>query len=194
MNEKELKKIFEQNNIEFLVFQDPKQAIEYIVDALPEGCTFSTGGSVTLSQIGLVDELTTKGYCYSNDTTGYAFFCSANAITEDGLIVNVDRSARRISAIAYGPPKVFVLAGNNKIVEDYAKAIVRIKSIAAPKNAHRLGLSTPCANSGVCCCMNSNLSDGCNSADRLCCQYLITSYQRIRHRITILIINSSLGY
>lgn len=126
------------------------------------------------------------------------YFCSANAVTEKGELVNVDGFANRISSIAFGPKKVIMIVGVNKIVKDVSEGLLRVKKIAAPKNCVRLGINNPCAKLGHCVslekCENPDFADGCNSDRRICTQYLISGRQREKNRITVIICGEDLGY
>ena len=114
------------------------------------------------------------------------FLSSANAITEDGILVNIDGNANRVSAIAQGPKKVVFIVGMNKICDDVDGAMKRARNVAAPINAQRFGLNTPCAKTGSC--MN------CKSPDTICCQFLITRFSRHPGRIHVILVNDNLGF
>lgn len=114
------------------------------------------------------------------------FFASANALTEEGDIYNVDGKGNRVSAMIFGPKQVILIVGVNKIVQDTAEAIMRVEKIAAPKNTVRLGCDTPCAKTGLC--------GHCHSEGRICCTYVKMSQQRVPDRIKVIIVNEKLGY
>ena len=114
------------------------------------------------------------------------FISSANAMTEDGVIVNIDGNSNRVSAIAQGPRKVLFIVGMNKVCRDTDSALKRARNVAAPINAQRFGLSTPCTKTGSCM--------DCKSPDTICCQFLITRYSRHQNRIHVILVNDSLGY
>ena len=114
------------------------------------------------------------------------FLASANAMTEDGVIINIDGNANRVSAIAQGPRKVLFIVGMNKICSDVDGAMKRARNVAAPVNAQRFGLDTPCAKTGSC--MN------CKSPDTICCQFLITRFSRHAGRIQVILVNDNLGF
>lgn len=194
MNIENLTAVFEKNNIQLLVFNEIDDAVEYVRSKLDSRETFCSGGSMTLKEIGLEEKLLNDGHVKVDAAISDVYFSGANAVTEDGLIVNVDRSANRVSSIAYGPHKVYIFVGKNKVVKNLQEATLRIKTIAAPLNAKRLCANTPCAQLGHCVNVSSNMHDGCASAERLCCQYLITSYQKIKERISIILTMQDLGY
>jgi hypothetical protein len=110
----------------------------------------------------------------------------SNAITEDGKIVNIDGLGNRLAAFCFGPEKVIIVAGRNKIVKDVAAAIERVKNVAAPMNARRFGAATPCAKTDKC-------SD-CDSPERICNLTLIIEKQRQPGRLTVILVNQELGF
>ena len=114
------------------------------------------------------------------------FLSSANAITEDGVIVNIDGNSNRVSAIAQGPRKVLFIVGMNKVCDDVDGALKRARNVAAPINAQRFNISTPCTKTGSC--MN------CKSPDTICCQFLITRFSRHKDRIHVILVNDNLGF
>ncbi len=114
------------------------------------------------------------------------FLTSANGISEDGQLVNVDGNANRVAAIAYGPKYVLVVAGINKIVKTAEDALVRARTIAAPLNQQRFGRNTPCSVTGVCA--------DCKSPDCICNQILITRNSRPAGRIKVILVGEELGY
>ena len=115
-----------------------------------------------------------------------AFIASVNAMTEDGVLINVDGNANRVSAIAQGPKCVVFIVGMNKVCPDVDSAMKRARNVAAPINAQRFGLSTPCTRTGSC--MN------CKSPDSICCQILITRLSRHEGRIHVILVNDDLGF
>jgi hypothetical protein len=114
------------------------------------------------------------------------FLASANAITEDGIMVNIDGAANRIAALAFGPRKLVMIVGMNKVCPDVDTAIKRARNVAAPINAQRFGLTTPCSKTGACA--------DCKSADSICCQMLITRFAMDENRVHVILVNDSLGF
>ena len=114
------------------------------------------------------------------------FLSSCNAITEDGVLVNIDGNSNRVSAIAQGPHKVLFIVGMNKVCSDIDGAMKRARNVAAPINAQRFGIDTPCTRTGSC--MN------CKSPDTICCQFLITRYSRHTGRIHVILVDDFLGF
>lgn len=192
-----------KNHMPAYFVQDEQEAIEVIKTILSPGDMVSMGGAMTMFETGIIDFLRNSDYhfmdryaegntpedirdIYVKTFGADGFFTSSNAITEEGELYNVDGNGNRVAAMAYGPKKVIVVAGVNKIVRNIDEAIVRNREVAAPANALRLDQATPCAHTGKC-------SD-CNSPDRICSTYITMRRQRIKDRIHVIIINKSLGY
>ena len=186
-------------NMEGYYAANREEALKIALELIPEGSSVTMGGSVSAAEIGLVDAVKTGNYRFI-DRAVYAnpreamllaydadvFLASANAITEDGVLVNIDGNANRVSAIAQGPKKLVMIVGMNKICPDADSALKRARNVAAPVNAQRFGLSTPCAKTGSCM--------DCKSPDTICCQFLITRFSRHPGRIHVILVNDSLGF
>ena len=114
------------------------------------------------------------------------FLSSCNAMTDDGVLINIDGNANRVSAIAQGPRKVVFIVGMNKVCSDVDAAMKRARNVAAPANVQRFHLQTPCTKTGTC--MN------CKSPDTICCQFLITRFSRHTGRIHVILVNENLGF
>ncbi len=203
-----------KNNMDACFCQTKDDALLLSKSFLKKGDTVSHGGSVTLAQCGIPTLLSNGDYNYLDRSvkgltreqveeiyrktfTADVFFTSANAITENGELYNVDGNSNRVAAILYGPKNVIVIAGYNKIVPDINAAIKRVKAIAAPLNTKRLGCNTYCAEKGVCVSLDkedSLICDGCKSPQRICCSYVISSHQRKKDRIKVIIVGEELGY
>ena len=176
-----------------------EDALKIALSLIPEGSSVTMGGSMSAVEIGLVDAVANGNYNFI-DRGAYEdkrqamldaydadfFLTSANAMTEDGVMVNIDGNANRVSAIAQGPKKVIVIVGMNKICDDIDGAMKRARNVAAPVNAQRFGLNTPCSKTGSC--MN------CKSPDTICCQFLITRFSRHEGRIHVILVNENLGF
>ena len=188
------------------VYAPTKAAAVKAVEAmLREGETISCGGSVTLAESGIRDLMKSGRYqfidrekmdpreAYLKTFDADVFLTSANAITEDGALNNVDGNADRVAALIYGPRRVIVVAGVNKIVKDLDSAISRVKNIAAPANGVRLETHTPCSRMGRCAACDGRMTSGCASEKRMCCQYVVTGYQRT-DRIRVVLVGEDLGY
>ncbi len=186
-------------NMEGYYAAGKEAALALALSLIPEGSSVTMGGGISVHEIGLVDALKNGNYHFI-DRDAYedrraamlmaydadVFLSSANAITEDGVMVNIDGNSNRVSAIAQGPRKVVFIVGMNKVCDDVDGAMKRARNVAAPINAQRFGLSTPCAKTGAC--MN------CKSPDNICCQFLITRFSRHKDRIHVILVNDSLGF
>ncbi len=178
---------------------DKEEALKIALSLIQEGSTVTMGGAMSAHEIGLVSALKEGSYDFI-DRDEYEdkraamlaaydadiFLSSANAMTEDGIIVNIDGNANRVSAIAQGPRKVLFIVGMNKICSDIDGAMKRARNVAATTNAQRFGLDTPCAKTGSC--MN------CKSPDTICCQFLITRFSKHPGRIEVILVNDNLGF
>ena len=188
------------------VYAPTKAAAVKAVEAmLREGETISCGGSVTLAESGIRDLMKSGRYqfidreemdpreAYLKTFDADVFLTSANAITEDGELYNVDGNGNRVAALIFGPRRVIVVAGVNKIVKDLDQAIARVKTLAAPANGVRLGTGTPCSRLGCCAACDGRMTSGCASEKRMCCHYVVTGYQRT-DRIRVVLVGEDLGY
>lgn len=189
----------ESRNMSGYYTADVKEALAKALEIIPEGSSVSMGGGMSVHEIGLVEALKKGNYNFidrdaADDKRAAMlaaydadfFLSSANAITEDGVIVNIDGNSNRVSAIAQGPRKVLFIVGMNKICDDVDGAMKRARNVAAPINAQRFNLSTPCAKTGSC--MN------CKSPDTICCQFLITRFSRHDDRIHVILVGENLGF
>lgn len=176
-----------------------EDALKQALELIPEGSSVTNGGSFSIQEIGLLDAVKSGNYNYLDRQTATdkraaelesygvdVYMGSVNAITEDGILVNIDGNSNRVSAYAYGPKKLVLIVGLNKVASDACSAIKRARSEAATMNAQRFGLNTPCANTGSCL--------DCKSPDTICCQFLITRYSKHKDRIHVILVNDSLGF
>lgn len=191
----------EKNNFKAVFVNTKAEALLLVKSLIPANSVTASGGSVTLSESGILSYLKESTVYKSEPREAYMsnfYLASANAITEHGEIYQVDGRSNRISAILYGPEKVILVAGINKLVPNVREAVVRVKTQAAPPNAIRLCKETPCAHSGVCAfadCSDAHISAlGCDSDERICCNSLIMAKQREKDRIIVIIIGEDCGY
>lgn len=192
-----------RNNMQAFYVEAKNQVADKLQELLQEGDTVSCGGSMTLFEAGIIDQLRSGRYNfldrYKPDLTpaqigdvfigafsADAYVCSSNAITENGELYNVDGNSNRVAAMLFGPKSVIIVAGHNKIVKNIEEAAERVRSIAAPANAVRLNCKTPCVQTGYC--------GNCKSEDRICCNYVVMGQQREKGRIKVVIVGEELGY
>ena len=170
-------KALEKNNFHAHYAVNRTEAIEKALSLIPAGATIGVGGSWTLKELGIPEQLAKKGHTvYDHNVPGLAmeesltlrrkellcdvFLSSANAVTLDGQLVNTDGSGNRVAAMSFGPKKVIVIVGVNKIVSDLDAAMERIETVAAPINNKRLDRPNPCTITGMCM--------DCQGSTRIC--------------------------
>jgi len=176
-----------------------EEALRIALSLIPEGSSIGMGGAMSAQEIGLVDALKNGNYNFIDRDNAAdrraamlaaydadVFLSSVNAMTDDGILVNIDGNANRVSAICQGPKKVVFIVGMNKVCADLDGAMKRARNVAAPINAQRFGLSTPCTKTGKCM--------DCKSPDTICCQFLVTRFSRHAGRIHVILVNGSLGF
>ena len=188
----------ESRNMSGYYAADKEEAVKKALEVIGKGSTVAMGGCQSAHEIGLIQALEEGDYNYidrSNMTPRESlmaaydadvFLSSANAMTNDGIMVNIDGNSNRVSCIAQGPKKVVFIVGMNKICSDLDEAIKRARNVAAPANAQRFDVKTPCKVTG-------KWAD-CKSPDTICCQFLITRYSRHEGRIHVILVNDTLGY
>ena len=176
-----------------------QEALEVALSIIPEGSSIGMGGAMSVHEIGLSEALKAGNYDFIDRDAAPdprsallatydadVFLSSTNALTEDGILVNIDGNSNRVSCIAQGPRKVVFIVGMNKVCDDLDGAMKRARNVAAPINAQRFGLSTPCSKKGACF--------DCKSPDTICCQFLITRFSRHEGRIHVILVNDDLGF
>lgn len=215
--EKRISKVInnlEKNNMQAIYVESREAAAQKVSELLREGDTVGVGGSVTLDQCGILDILRSGKYRFLDryeegltreeiekvfvaSFSADAYISSSNAVTENGELYNVDGNSNRVAAICYGPKSVIIIVGYNKIVRNLREAVEHVKLTAAPANCNRLSYETYCKEKGECMSMLSEDSDmpsGCSSAARICCNYVVSAYQRKKNRIKVIIVGEQLGY
>ncbi len=196
-------KNLEKNQMKGTFLKDREALQEYMNQQIPDEVKVAVGGSQTLFEIGVIEYLRTRNVTFfdryeeglsvegrkevfRNSFFADFYFTSTNAITVEGHLYNIDHVGNRVAAMLFGPDKVFVIIGLNKIVDSEEEAMGRIRSIAAPANNVRLNRDTPCTKLGSC--------TECNAKDRICSQYTMIKRQSVKDRIEVLILPIELGY
>ena len=195
-------KNLKSRNIEAFFVQTKDEALKKSLELIPENSSVSWGGSSSIEEIGLKEKIRNGKYVVFDrekaqtleektkiihqGLTSDFFLASCNAVSEDGILVNIDGLANRLAGICYGPKHVLFIVGINKIVKNIDDAISRARNISAPINAQRFDIDTPCKKTG--CCYD------CLSPDTICCQLLITRYSKIKDRMILILVNENLGY
>jgi L-lactate utilization protein LutB len=191
-----------KNNFEAVFVPDSKSACQEVMKQIPDGMTVGVGGSVTLTQIGLLDDLGKRNIqlvwpmrqgktpdeifnLIRKSFSADVFLSGTNAVTEDGKLFNVDATGNRVGAMFIGPKKTVIVCGVNKIVKDVETAEKRVKEWTAPQNAKRLGRKTPCAETGVCA--------DCKSPDRICNIYVTLAKKPSRIDVVVILVGEQLG-
>ena len=191
-----------QKNMEGYYCATSAEAVEKALSLMPEGASVTWGGSMTLTECGLMDALKTANYeiidrdtaktpeearvMYSKQVMADYYLMSTNALTIDGELVNIDGRANRVSCLCWGPQNVIIIAGMNKVAPDVESAIKRVRNIAAPPNCVRLSKNTPCAQTGKC--------GDCYSPESICSQILVTRRSSAPNRIKVILVGEELGY
>ena len=200
-----------RNNMDAFIVKNADEARSTVEKLIKKGATIGVGGSVSLSECGIMDLVRQGEYKFLDrykegltpeqteqvmrDTLSCDYFlCSANAVTENGELVNVDGRSNRVAAVLYGPKNVIIVAGVNKIVKTVEEGLERVKRVAAPKNCVRLSCDTYCAKKGECVAAGGSVASGCNSPGRICSNYVVSAYQMNKNRIKVILCEEPLGY
>lgn len=195
-------KALESRNMEAYYVKTREEALAKALELIPEGSSVSWGGSMSIAEIGLPDTLHAGNYkvldrneketrAEQEEVMHQALNCdvflgSANAVSEDGILVNIDGNANRVAAYSYGPKSVLLIVGMNKVVKTEADALSRARNEAAPINAQRFGIQTPCVKNGTCA--------DCKSPECICCQILITRFSKVPKRTKVILVDENLGF
>ena len=188
----------ESRNMTGYYAANKEEALKKALELIPEGSSVTMGGCMSAIEIGLVDAVKAGNYNFIDrfamepraallaQYDADVFLSSANAITEDGIMVNIDGNSNRVSMIAQGPKKVIFIIGMNKVCVDIDTAVKRARNVAATANKMRFGDDTPCTKTGTC--------HNCKLPDTICCQFLITRYSRHPGRMHVIFVNEDLGF
>ena len=192
----------EKNNMTGIYTKTKEEAAEKAFSLIPEGSKVTHGGSLTLEQLGIPDRLRKGDFHFidrrkpgasedeieklrGESMLADVFLMSTNALTMDGKLVNIDGTGNRVALLSYGPSKVIIIAGINKIVPDQEAAMQRLKNYVAPIHARRRDRPLPCAKTGTCV--------DCRVAERFCNIVTTIENQRQKNRITVIICGEELG-
>lgn len=191
-----------QRNVEGYYAESGEAALKLALSMIPEGSSVGWGGSASVEEIGLKEAVCQGNYTVHNRDIAKTpeekkqaeiacfdcdyFLASANALTMDGEMVNIDKFGNRIAAIAYGAKHVILIVGMNKIVRSLDEAVGRARNEAAPVNSVRLNTGAPCCNTGRCY--------DCKSEKTICCQFLVTRYSAVKGRVKVILVNEMIGF
>lgn len=203
--EKQAKSIIEKiekRNMTAHYCESKEACAELVLSLIKEGGSVTWGGSMSMKDCKIPEKLAESGKYEIIDRAAYApekmkeyyvkaftadcYIMGTNAITLDGELMNIDGNGNRVASLIFGPEKVIVLAGMNKVVADIEEAYTRVRNIASPPNTIRLGKSTPCAMAGKC--------GNCMGDDCICNQIVITRRSREKDRIHVVLVNDNLGF
>ncbi len=201
MNFDKLRSVLEKRGFKVSVFDTAKDATEYLNQVI-DGTSVGFGGSMTLEEMGVYEKLSTHNNTYWHHrilegktktemralaNSASIYLSSVNGLAETGEIINIDGACNRVSSIFYGHDKVYLVVGKNKIAPTYDEALWRARNIAAPLNAKRLGMKTPCA-------VKADKCYDCSSPDRICCGLSVHLKAPMIGVTEIVLINENLGY
>ena len=197
-------KHLEKRHLEGSYAATSAKAVDEILAMIPPGATVYRSGSMTTTVLGLWEKLAAIPGVTVIDPylpgippeegmevrrrglTADVMITSSNAITLDGKLVNLDGMGNRVAAMTFGPKKVILVVGMNKIVPDLESAMSRVKHYAAPVNAIRIGSQTPCVETGLCA--------DCRSPGRICNIWSIIEGHMVKGRIHVKLVGEQLGY
>ncbi len=179
-----------------------EDALKKALEIIPEGARVGWGGSTTIEEIGLKDAVKNGNYEVIDRDAAEGpeakrkaelavldsdfMLCSSNAITEDGVLVNIDGHCNRVAGIVFGPRHVLMIVGMNKVAKDVDAAVYRARNMAATCNAQRFNIQTPCKMTGSCA--------DCKSPQSICAQFVITRRSMDPGRIIVILVDENLGF
>ena len=195
-------KALEKRNMTAYYCESKEDCLKKVLELVPEKSTIAWGGSESIKECNIPMTLKNGNYTVYDRAdyntpektkefnvlafTSDYYFMSSNAITLDGMLMNIDGLGNRVANLIYGPEHVIIVAGMNKIVSDTNEAYNRIRNMASPPNTVRLGKNTPCSKLGKC--------GDCYGEDCICNQIVITRRSRLKERIIVLLVNDNLGF
>lgn len=199
----------EKNNMNGYFAQSSAEAVEIVASLLKEGDVISCGGSVTLDESGVKALMRSGRYnfldreavatdeerqrIYRETFSADAFLTGTNAVTEQGELFNIDGGGNRVAAMLFGPKRVIVVAGYNKLRRDLQAAADYVRAVTVPANAARLSIDTPCR-TVACPGMGRPMCAGCRSENRICALYTVMARQRVKGRVHVILVGEELGY
>lgn len=196
-------KNLKRRNMEAFYCPTGKNAVEKVSELIADGSTVTWGGTATIRDLGIPQTLKNRStlnvldrdsvetpeekvQMYLKAFTADVYLTSANAISEDGVIVNIDGNGNRVAAISWGPKKVIFVIGLNKVAQSIDAAIARARGIASPINSQRFDINTPCRIDGTC--------HNCNSPESICSYVHILRNSRNGNRHIVILVGEDLGY
>ena len=194
-------KHLQKRGMEGYYCSDSKSAVQKALSLIPDGSTVTWGGSESIKECGLMEALKDapvtlwdrkdvkpedmKAF-YLKAFSANVYLMSSNAITLDGQLVNIDGTGNRIAALTYGPDRVILIVGMNKVCPDLESAITRVHNVAAPPNCMRLNIENPCTKDGIC--------HNCLSPTKICNMLHVMHFNRFPGRIQVVLVGEQLGF
>ena len=192
-----------RRNMEAFYCPTGEEAVRKVSELIADGSTVTWGGTATVRDLGIPDMLKRRGTLqildrdtvetpeekqamYLKAFSADVYLTSANAISEDGVIVNIDGNGNRVAAISWGPRKVIFVVGLNKVAQTVEAALARARSVASPINTQRFDIQTPCRIDGVC--------HNCNSPESICSYVHFLRNSRTPGRHVVVLVGENLGY
>ncbi|MDR2542990.1 MAG: lactate utilization protein [Treponema sp.] len=200
-------KALKSRSFDAFYFDDTGEAVKKVLSLIPKDHLVSWGGSRTLVDLGILEELSNEGYNLLDRDKASSpeerteimrrsllcdtYLSGTNAISEDGQLVNIDGFGNRVAAMTFGPKQVIVVCGMNKVAKTCKDALVRVRTTAAPLNIQRFpNLKTPCSETGTC----ADIQDSrCLGADTICSFFVTTRFCKPAGRIKVILIGKDLG-
>ena len=196
-----LKDTYNKRGFGFDSFSNKEEACNFVLSKISKDDIITFGGSMSIAEVGLSDAIKNGDYPNFFDRSDKSmtktaelkafesdvYLCSANAITRDGMVICIDGHGNRVAAIAYGPKRVYMIVGKNKLTNNADEALSRAKNIAAGHNAIRFGIDNPCSVDMFC-------NDECELSKRLCSSRLHLEASATQGRIHIIFIDENLGF
>lgn len=192
---------FEKRGISARVFPSRSEALVALLETIKDDQTTAFGGSMTLQELGAYEALMNSGKnvlwhwrvssekvpkLLKDAMNADVYVSSSNAVIEDGRLLNIDGVGNRTAALFFGPPRVIIIAGKNKLAPDYSSALERIKTVACPKNAERLNRNLPCRLTGKC--------QDCRSPERICQVSVLIENNLNQRSLEVWLVNEELGF
>ncbi len=201
MNLKEVADVFNKRGFKARVFDSIQQVNDVLLEEIEPGQSVGIGGSITVNDSGIYDLLKERGntvYFHwkvpPEERGGIrklaseadVYLSSSNGVTKEGRLVNIDGFGNRVASMFYGPDRVYIICGRNKVVETEDEAVERTRTVACPKNAERLNRNTPCRKTGKC--------HDCLGEDRMCNIKVVIECPPPGKEINVMLVDQELGY
>jgi len=195
-------KALEANGFKVMIAQNKEVAKELVLSLIPEGSTVGVGGSTTIRELNIIEELERRGFKVIHHwvkvspeesleirrkaLTSDVYLSSSNAVTLDGKLINIDASGNRVAAMMFGPKRVIIVVGRNKLTRNLEEGLLRARNIAGVANSIRLNYKTPCTTLGYCV--------ECKVAEKPCNVVVIMERKPLNTDVYVVLVNEDLGF